>query len=215
MAAPIDRPLAVVLVDDHEIVRDGLAAQLTAAGMRIVGHAGDTASAVEVIRDVAPDVVVLDVRLPGGGGPEVLRRLAGAIPPTLAVSASDERDDVVATMRAGAAGYLLKSATTTEIVAAVRSVAAGSAVFSAELAGHLLDLDLGDHVEDPQWEALTGRQREVLQLLARGATYKEIAAELVVSVKTVETHVRHILHTLQVRDRHAASRWAHERGFSS
>lgn len=214
MAKSLDRPLSVVVVDDHQIVRDGLEMQLTAAGMRVIGRAADTAGAVQIIATTRPDVVVLDVRLPGGGGPEVLRQLGPDVPPTLAVSASDERDDVVATIRAGAAGYLLKTAPSAEIVAAVRSIAEGSAVFSAELAGHLLDLDLGEQITDPDWDALTGRQREVLRLLARGATYREIAADLVVSTKTVETHVRHILQKLQVTNRHEASRWAHDRGFA-
>jgi DNA-binding NarL/FixJ family response regulator len=168
-----------------------------------------------MIRSTPADVVVLDVQLPGGGAPAVLAQLGDVVPPTLAVSASDERDHVIATVRAGASGYVLKTATSADIVDAVRRTAGGEAVFSPQLAGHLLDLDIDrPQVADAEWEALTDRQREVLRLLARGLTYAEIAEELVVAVKTVETHVRHVLQTLQVSNRHQASRWAYDRGIT-
>jgi DNA-binding NarL/FixJ family response regulator len=210
-ASPVAPPLRVVLVDDHAVVRSGLKAELETRRIEIVAEADDVASAVTAIGRAAPDVVVLDVRLPGGGGPAVLDRL-DPVPPTLAVSASDERGDVVATVSAGATGYLLKTSPIEELVAAVRATAEGQPVFSPELAGHLLDLDLADHVTDETWQRLTDRQRDVLRLLARGRTYREIAEELVVAAKTVETHVRHILHTLQVSNRHEAARWAMEHG---
>ncbi len=211
-ARPVEAPLRLVLVDDHEVVRSGLRAVVEKAGIQVVGEAEDVPSAVEVAQRTHPDVLVLDVRIPGGGGHRVLEEL-DPVPPTLAVSASDERDDVVRTVAAGATGYLLKTASSDAIVRAIRSTAAGEPVFSPELAGHVLDLDLDlAAVDDPAWEALTDRQVEVLRLLARGRTYKQIAEELVVSVKTVETHVRHVLQALQVENRHEAARWAMERG---
>jgi DNA-binding NarL/FixJ family response regulator len=211
-AASMRPPLRLVLVDDHAIVRSGLRAELEQRRCEVVAEAGDVTSAVEAIRRARPDVVLLDVRLPGGGGPAVLRGL-GTPPPTLAVSASDERADVVATITAGATGYVLKTSPIDELVAAVRATAAGEPVFSSELAGHLLDLDLAEHVDDEAWQRLTDRERDVLRLLARGRAYRDIAGELVVSVKTVETHVRNVLHKLQVTNRHEAARWAMEHGF--
>ncbi len=207
-------PLRVVLVDDHAIVRSGLRAELEQRRCEVVAEAGDVPEAVAAIERTRPDVVLLDVRLPGGGGPAVLEALAEP-PPTLAVSASDERADVVATVTAGATGYLLKTSPVDDLVAAVRATAAGEPVFSAELAGHLLDLDLADHVDDEQWQQLTDREREVLRLLARGRAYRDIAEELVVAAKTVETHVRNILHKLQITNRHEAARWAMEHGFDT
>lgn len=214
-AARLDPPLRVVVVDDHELVRDGLRQAVASARIEVVGEAGDAASAVSAVRTAVPDVLVLDVRLPGGGAARVLDELGAGAPPTLAVSASDERDDVVRTVRAGASGYVLKSAPTERIVAAIRATARGEPVFSPELAGHLLDLDLADHVADPEWEQLTERERDVLRHLARGRTYAEIAKELVVSTKTVETHVRNMLRKLQLTNRHEATRWAWEHGFDS
>ncbi len=211
-AKVIEAPLRLVLVDDHEIVRGGLQALFIGAGIEVVGEAGDVESALAAVRRHRPDVLVLDVRIPGGGGHRVLEQL-DEVPRTLAVSASDERDDVVRTVAAGAIGYLLKTASSATILSAVRSTAAGQPVFSPELAGHVLDMDMDlGAVADPAWEALTDRQVEVLRLLARGRTYKQIAAELVVSVKTVETHVRHVLQALQLTNRHEAARWAMDRG---
>ena len=211
-ATGVGPPLRVVLVDDHAIVRSGLKAELEARRCEVVAEAGDVSGAVEQIERARPDVVILDVRIPGGGGPGVLRALKPP-PPTLAVSASDERADVVATVSAGALGYLLKTSPVEELVTAVRATAEGHPVFSSELAGHVLDLDLADHVADREWQRLTDREREVLRLLARGRAYRGIAEELFVSAKTVETHVRNILHKLQVTNRHEAARWAMERGF--
>lgn len=211
-ARAVAAPLRLVLVDDHEIVRSGLRAVMEKVGIQVVGEAHDVDSAIAAISMLHPDVVVLDVRLPGGGAAAVLSG-CDPVPPTLAVSASDERDDVVRTIRSGAMGYVLKTATSDAIVDAVRRTASGDPVFSPELAGHVLDLDLSlASVDDPAWEALTDRQVEVLRLLARGKTYKLIAEDLVVSVKTVETHVRHVLQTLQLTNRHEAARWAMDRG---
>lgn len=211
-ATSVGPPLRVLLVDDHAVVRSGLKVELERRRCEVVAEAADVPEALECIERTAPDVVVLDVRLPGGGGPAVLRALTDP-PPTLAVSASDDRSDVVATVSAGALGYVLKSSPIEELVAAVRATAERRPVFSSELAGHVLDLDLADHVADEEWQRLTDRERQVLRLLARGWIYRGIAEDLVVSVKTVETHVRNILHKLQITNRHEAARWAMERGF--
>jgi DNA-binding NarL/FixJ family response regulator len=215
-AAAVRPPTRVVVVDDHEVVRGGLVAGLPPHRIDVVGEAGDVDEAVGVVRRTAPDVLLLDVHLPGGGGPAVLRALGDEAPPTLAVSASDERDDVIATVRSGAIGYLLKTAPVEEIATAVHQTADGVPVFSPELAGHVMDLGVDEAViADPQWEALTEREREVLRLLARGHTYDRIAGQLHVSPRTVETHVRNTLHKLQVTNRHEATRWAIERGFDA
>lgn len=208
-------PLRVVLVDDHEVVRSGLRAGLVDRRIEVVAEADDVRSGVAAVQANRPDVLVLDVRLPEGGGWSVLAQLGDDAPPTLAVSASDERDDVVRTVQAGASGYLLKTAPLDEIVAAITATAAGEPVFSPELAGHLLEIDLGDAVADDEWESLTDREREVLRWLARGHPYRRIAEELVVSVKTVETHVRNTLRKLQLSNRHEATRWAIDRGFDA
>lgn len=209
-ARPVRPPLRIVLVDDHEVVRTGLRQIFERHRMEVVGEAADVEGAVTAVGDSDPDAVVLDVMLPGGGGPAVLEQIDPAIP-VLACSASDQRDHVVATVRGGASGYVLKTAAADDLVAALRATADGEPYFSPELAGHLLDLDLEakvDAVADEQWRALTEREREVLRLLARGRTYRRIAEELSVAVKTVETHVRNILQKLQVSNRHEATRWA-------
>ena len=238
-ARSVGPPLRVVVVDDHEVVRSGLRAELVSRRVEVVGEAGTVEQAVACVREHRPDVLVLDVRLPGGGAPAVLAALGDLAPPTLAVSASDERDDVVRTVVAGASGYLLKTAPVDEIVAAIRATRDGEPVFSAELAGHLLELDVerrsergverrsergvergserrfADAVSDPEWEALTDREREVLRYLARGHTYRRIGEQLHVAEKTVETHVRNTLRKLQLTNRHEAARWAIDRGFDA
>ncbi len=212
-ARTVGPPLRVVVVDDHEVVRSGLRSELAGRRVDVVGEAGTVDEAIAAVREHRPDVLVLDVRLPGGGAAAVLTSLGEDAPPTLAVSASDERDDVVRTVRAGASGYLLKTAPVDDIVAAIHATHAGEPVFSPELAGHLLELDMGDALDDPEWEALTDREREVLRFLARGHPYRRIAAELHVSTKTIETHVRNTLRKLQLTNRHEAARWAMDRGF--
>lgn len=214
-ARSVGPPLRVVVVDDHEVVRSGLRSELASRRVEVVGEAGTVDTAVAMVRTHRPDVLVLDVRLPGGGAPAVLAALGDDAPPTLAVSASDERDDVVRTVAAGASGYLLKTTPVDQIVEAIRATRDGQPVFSAELAGHLLELDMGDAVDDPQWEALTDREREVLRHLARGHAYRRIGEQLHVAEKTIETHVRNILRKLQLTNRHEAARWAIDRGFDA
>ncbi len=214
-ARALEPPLRVVVVDDHAVVRSGLRAELARHRVDVLAEAGTVDEAVTEVRARRPDVLVLDVRLPGGGAPAVLMELGDDAPPTLAVSASDERDDVVRTVRAGASGYLLKTAPIEQIVEAIRATHRGEPVFSPELAGHLLELDMGDLIEDEQWEALTSRERDVLRHLARGHTYKRIGELLHVAPKTVETHVRNTLRKLQLTNRHEAARWAIDRGFDS
>ncbi|MFT6804284.1 MAG: DNA-binding NarL/FixJ family response regulator [Nitriliruptoraceae bacterium] len=215
-ATAVRPPLRIVVVDDHAVVRGGLVAALPAHRIEVVAEAEDVESAVAAVRRTSPDVLLLDVHLPGGGGPAVLHALGADVPPTLAISASDDRHDVLATIRAGATGYLLKTTSLDDIAAAVRATANGQPVFSPELAGHVMDLDVNDAViADPEWESLTDREREVLRLLARGHSYDRIAESLVVSPRTVETHVRNTLRKLHLTNRHEATRWAIDRGFDA
>jgi DNA-binding NarL/FixJ family response regulator len=205
----------VVLVDDHRMFRTGVRAELGDA-VEVVGEAADAGSAIEVITDTAPDVVLLDVHLPGGGGVAVLRELVGRLPDVrfLALSVSDAPEDVIAVIRAGARGYVTKSITGWDLAAAVRRVSDGDAVFSPRLAGFVLDAfaattDVATVDED--LDRLSRREREVLRLIARGYTYKEVAKELFISVKTVETHVSAVLRKLQLSNRHELTRWASDR----
>ena len=200
----------VVLVDDHQMFRTGVKAEL-GGGVEIVGEAGDVDEAVAVIRATQPDVVLLDVHLPGGGGIEVLRRLHGAVPSKfLALSVSDAAEDVIGVVRGGARGYVTKTISGPELTAAIGRVAEGDAVFSPRLAGFVLDAFAATDVPavDPELDQITQREREVLRLIARGYAYKEIAKELFISVKTVETHVSSVLRKLQLSNRHELSRWA-------
>jgi DNA-binding NarL/FixJ family response regulator len=207
-------PVRVVIVDDHRLFRSGVRAEL-GDRIEVVGEAEDVASAVAIITETIPDVVLLDVHLPGGGGVEVLRILLPAIPDVrfLAVSVSDAADDVIGTIRAGARGYVTKTITGADLAAAVVRVAEGDAVFSPRLAGFVLDAFAATDAPsiDPELDALTQREREVLRLIARGYAYKEIAKELFISVKTVETHVSSVLRKLQLSNRHELTRWATDR----
>ncbi|MDQ1464619.1 MAG: hypothetical protein QOC73_1560 [Actinomycetota bacterium] len=204
----------VVIVDDHRLFRSGVRAELGAA-IDVVGEADDVATAVATIAELIPDVVLLDVHLPGGGGVEVLRQVLPALPDVrfLAVSVSDAADDVIGTVRAGARGYVTKTITGADLAAAVIRVADGDAVFSPRLAGFVLDAFAATDAPaiDPELDALTQREREVLRLIARGYAYKEIAKELFISVKTVETHVSSVLRKLQLSNRHELTRWATDR----
>jgi len=204
----------VFLVDDHALFRTGVRAELTTRH-DIVGEAADVDTAVARIPAARPDVVLLDVHLPGGGGVEVLRRLlaTGTEARFLALSISDAPEDVIAVIRGGARGYVTKSITGDELADAVTRVAAGDAVFSPRLAGFVLYAFAGTSAPalDSDLDALTSRERDVLRLIARGYTYKEIARELVLSVKTVETHVSAVLRKLQLSNRHELSRWATDR----
>jgi DNA-binding NarL/FixJ family response regulator len=206
--------IRVVLVDDHRLFRAGVRAEL-GDGIEVVGEAEDVASAVAMIAATVPDVVLLDVHLPGGGGVDVLRMLLPGRPDVrfLAVSVSDAADDVIGTIRAGARGYVTKTISGADLADAVTRVAAGDAVFSPRLAGFVLDAFATTDAPaiDPELDALTQREREVLRLIARGYAYKEIAKELFISVKTVETHVSSVLRKLQLSNRHELTRWATDR----
>ncbi|HEU5156417.1 MAG TPA: response regulator transcription factor [Streptosporangiaceae bacterium] len=200
----------VVLVDDHQMFRTGVKTEL-GPGIEVVGEAGDVDSAVEVITAAAPDVVLLDVHLPGGGGIEVLRRLHGHVTARfLALSVSDAAEDVIGVVRGGARGYVTKTISGPELTDAIGRVADDDAVFSPRLAGFVLDAFAATDAPsiDPELDQLTQREREVLRLIARGYAYKEIARELYISVKTVETHVSSVLRKLQLSNRHELSRWA-------
>jgi len=201
--------LRVAIVDDHDLVRSGVRAEL-GDGVDVVGDAGTVAGAIALIHDVRPDVVLLDVHMPDGGGVAVLRGttdVAGVR--FLALSVSDAAEDVIAIVRAGARGYVTKSIAGPELVDAVRRVADGDAVFSPRLAGYALDAFAGrEPVADPELDLLTDREREVLRHIARGYMYKEVAHRLGISVKTVEAHVSAVLRKLQLSSRHELSRWA-------
>jgi DNA-binding NarL/FixJ family response regulator len=206
--------IKVVLVDDHAMFRTGVRAEL-GSSVDVVGEAADAREAVQTVLETRPDVVLLDVHLPGGGGAEVLRQVLPAAPEVkfLALSVSDAAEDVIGTIRAGARGYVTKSITGTELVAAIERVADGDAVFSPRLAGFVLDAFAGSEPPsvDDDLDRLTQREREVLRLIARGYAYKEIAKELFISVKTVETHVSAVLRKLQLSNRYELTRWATDR----
>jgi DNA-binding NarL/FixJ family response regulator len=205
----------VVIVDDHAMFRTGVRAEL-GDHVTILGEAADVDEAVAAVLTHKPDVVLLDVHLPGGGGVEVMRRLAPKRLTTsyLALSVSDEAQDVIATIRGGARGYVTKSITGPELVAAIERVAGGDAVFSPRLAGFVLDAFAGT-IEvaqvDEDLDRLTEREREVMRLIARGYSYKEVASELFISIKTVETHMSSVLRKLQLSSRHELTRWASDR----
>src|SRR3984957_20656082 len=195
----------VVIVDDHHLFRSGVRAELNGL-VDVVGEAGGVAEAVAAISEQKPDVVLLDVHMPDGGGAEVIRGIAPTQPGVrfLALSVSDAAEDVIAVIRAGARGYVTKTISGEELADAVRRVAEGDAVFSPRLAGVVLDaFKAGERVHsDAELDELTPREREVLQLIARGYRYKEIAARLHLSIKTVESHVSNVLRKLQLSSRH-------------
>lgn len=209
------RAPSVVVVDDHALFRAGVRAELEGV-LDVVGDAADVPAAVRAILDLKPDVVLLDVHMPGGGGLEVIRQVGELRPGQrfLALSVSDAAEDVIAVVRAGARGYVTKSISAGELADAVRRVHDGDAVFSPRLAGFVLDAFAGQVAPeqvDPELDLLTPREREVLQHLARGYMYKEIALRLGISAKTVEAHVSAVLRKLQLSSRHELSRWAVER----
>ena len=240
MSAPVT-PVTAVIVDDHAIFRAGLRADLDPQRVRIVGEAADVEEAVEVVLAAAPDVVLLDVHLPGGaggGGAEVARRVLEQDPDRrlLALSVSDAAEDVVAVIRAGARGYITKTASGEDVVDAAVRVAGGDAVFSPRLAGFVLDAFRGatapeprppvpaaapstpasgpEPAEDEELDRLSVRERDVMRLIARGFTYREAGAELFISDRTVETHVSSVLRKLQLSNRHELTRWAARRGYA-
>jgi DNA-binding NarL/FixJ family response regulator len=206
---------SVVVVDDHGMFRTGVRAEI-GEGVDIVGEAADVDEAVKVVLDTMPDVVLLDVHLPGGGGTEVLRRVQLKAPEVkfLALSVSDAAEDVIGVIRGGARGYVTKNITGAELIEAIGRVADGDAVFSPRLAGFVLDAFAGTievaHI-DEDLDRLTEREREVMRLIARGYAYKEVAKELFISIKTVETHVSSVLRKLQLSSRHELTRWATDR----
>ena len=210
----------VVLVDDHGLFRSGVRAEL-GRQVEVLGEADDVQPAIDLITSAQPDVVLLDVHLPGGGGQAVIEAIKPLFPSVrfLALSASDAPEDVIAVIRAGARGYVTKTISTAELADAIKRVAAGDAVFSHRLAGFVLDAFAAAGPSsagvkpsfDPELDQLTSREREVLRLIAQGYTYKEIARELYISVKTVESHVSSVLRKLQLSSRHQLTRWATER----
>jgi DNA-binding NarL/FixJ family response regulator len=207
-------PPRVVIVDDHDLFRSGVHAELKDR-VAVVGDARSVSEAIEVIAREQPDVVLLDVHMPDGGGVEVIRRVIAAQLGVrfLALSVSDAAEDVIAVIRAGARGYVTKSISGSDLADAVHCVAEGDAVFSPRLAGFVLDAFAGEAPsgEDPELDQLTPREREVLRHIARGYMYKEIAQRLGISAKTVEAHVSAVLRKLQLSSRHELSHWAVQR----
>jgi DNA-binding NarL/FixJ family response regulator len=203
----------VVIVDDHAMFRAGVRAEL-GTDVDVVAEAEDVDSALAAIIAHRPEVVLLDVHLPGGGGVEVMRRLGPTDTKFLALSVSDAAEDVIGTIRGGARGYVTKTITGPELVDAIRRVADGDAVFSPRLAGFVLDAFAGSievAAVDEDLDRLTEREREVMRLIARGYAYKEVAKELFISIKTVETHMSSVLRKLQLSSRHELTRWASDR----
>jgi DNA-binding NarL/FixJ family response regulator len=207
----------VFVVDDHSLFRSGVKAEL-GDQVQILGDAGDVAAAVDLIVGLQPNVVLLDVHIPGGGGAAVIAGVADRAPHTtfLALSVSDAAEDVIGVIRAGARGYVTKTITAEQLVDAIERVHSGDPVFSPRLAGFVLDafagrVDVGSPVANPELDQLTSREREVLRLIARGYTYKEIAGRLVIGVRTVETHVSAVLRKLQLSNRSELTAWALDR----
>jgi DNA-binding NarL/FixJ family response regulator len=212
--------IRVFLVDDHAVFRSGVRAELSReADMDVVGEAGAVGEAIAGIGAARPDVVLLDVHMPDGGGVAVLQGIGDRLdsgPVCLALSVSDAAEDVIAVIRAGARGYVTKTISGSELAEGIRRVAGGDAVFSPRLAGFVLDSFTGrspapEPPLDPELDSLTPRELEVLRLLARGYTYREIAENLFISVKTVETHASNVLRKTQQSNRNALTRWAHRR----
>jgi DNA-binding NarL/FixJ family response regulator len=205
----------VVLVDDHRLIRSGVRTELGDA-VDVVGEAGEVDEAIRVISAEKPDVVLLDVHMPGGGGAEVIRGVHAELPAVrfLALSVSDAAEDVIGVVRAGARGYVTKAIDGPALTDAIVRVASGDAVFGPRLAGFVLDAFAGEDaapVADEDLDSLTPREREVLRLIARGYTYREAAQELVLSARTIETHVSSVLRKLQMSNRRELARWASSR----
>jgi DNA-binding NarL/FixJ family response regulator len=210
----------VVVIDDHDMFRAGVRSEI-GASVEIVGEGADVESAVKAIAGTEPDVVLLDVHLPDGGGPAVVAAVLPELPATkfLALSVSDAAEDVITVIRAGARGYVTKTISGADLTDAIRRVAEGDVVFSPRLAGFVLDaFREGGHPPgssagsaDPELDQLTPREQEVMRLLARGYSYREIGTELFISVKTVETHASNVLRKLQLSSRHQLTRWAADR----
>jgi DNA-binding NarL/FixJ family response regulator len=207
----------VFIVDDHALFRAGVRSELGTV-VEVIGEADEVPAAIEMIGERQPDVVLVDVHMPGGGGQAVIEGVGLEHPAIrfLALSVSDAPEDVIAVVRAGARGYVTKTISGPELIEAVIRVAGGDAVFSPRLAGFVLDAfaltpEDSPAMLDPELDQLSPREREVLRLIARGFTYKEIGAELTISTKTVESHVSSVLRKLQLSTRHQLTRWAAER----
>jgi DNA-binding NarL/FixJ family response regulator len=214
VSGPADRP-TIVIVDDHALFRSGVRAEVEGL-LEVLAEAGTVEDAIREILGLRPDVVLLDVHMPGGGGVGVIRGVAASDPGQrfLALSVSDAAEDVIAVVRAGARGYVTKSISGEELAAAIERVRDGDAVFSPRLAGFVLDAFAGTVPEaevDPDLDQLTMREREVLRMIARGYMYKEVAQQLDISPRTVEAHVSAVLRKLQLSNRHELTRWAAER----
>lgn len=207
-----EHQLTVAIVDDHAMFRTGVRVEIEKR-FSVVGEADDVETALQLLAETHPDVVLLDVHMPGGGGIEVIRRSTGGSR-FLALSVSDAAEDVIGVIRAGARGYVTKNISGPELLAAIDRVAGGDAVFSPRLAGFVLDAFAGTLEVaqiDEDLDLLTDREREVMRLIARGYAYREAASELFISVKTVETHVSSVLRKLQLSNRHELTRWANDR----
>lgn len=211
-------PPRVFLVDDHELVRSGIRAEISGA-VEIVGEADEVVAAIEMINERQPDVVLLDVHMPDGGGLAVLKACDPQNSSTrfLALSVSDAAEDVIAIIRAGARGYVTKNISGPDLIDAIWRIAAGDVVFSPRLAGFVLDAFANDpnaplaaEVLDDELDQITNRERQVLRLIARGYSYRDIATELSISTKTVESHVSSVLRKLQLSNRHQLTNWASE-----
>ena len=206
--------MKVFLVDDHALFRAGVRAEI-GRELDVVGEAGTVEEAVPAILASSPDVVVVDVHMPGGGGKAIIEAVLRERPDItfLALSVSDSAEDVVAVIRAGARGYVTKTIEASELVDAIRRVRAGDAVFSPRLAGFVLDAFSGvlPPASDPELDQLTAREQDVMRLIARGYTYREVATRLHLSVKTIETHVSAVLRKLQLSNRHELTAWAANR----
>jgi DNA-binding NarL/FixJ family response regulator len=214
-----ERRPRIFLVDDHGMFRSGVRAELGDA-VQVVGEADEAGAAIELINERVPDVVLLDVHLPGGGGEAVLGGVTGVHPGVqfLALSVSDAPEDVINVIRAGARGYVTKTISGTDLLQAIHQVWMGDAVFSPRLAGFVLDAfahgpggRVGTVHCDPELDQLSPREREVLRLIARGYTYKEVGRDLTISTKTVESHVSSVLRKLQLSTRHELTKWATDR----
>ena len=204
----------VFIVDDHDLFRSGVRAELPDE-FEIVGDASEVAAAIEMIRERQPDLVLVDVHMPAGGGRAVIEGVHSTHPDIrfLAISASDAPEDVVATVRAGARGYVTKTVSPADLAQAIRRVVDGDAVFSPKLAGFVLDAFAAIEVTDldPELDKLTKRERDVLQHIARGYTYREVGEQLFISAKTVENHMSSVLRKLQLSNRRELTRWAQDR----
>jgi DNA-binding NarL/FixJ family response regulator len=204
----------VFIVDDHDLFRAGVRAELP-EDLRIIGDASQVEAAIELIRERKPDLVLVDVHMPAGGGRAVIEGVHATHPDIrfLAISASDAPEDVVATVRAGARGYVTKTVSPSDLAEAIRRVVEGDAVFSPKLAGFVLDAFASMEVKDldPDLDKLTKREREVLQHIARGYTYREVGEQLFISAKTVENHMSAVLRKLQLSNRRELTQWAQDR----